>query len=115
MEFGPAQRRGERGAEGAGAAAQVDDDRSGTGEGGGLPDQELGAAAGYEDAGADGDPQAVELGPAEDVFQGKPGDPPFDHGGDRGGTGGGGEDQFRLVLGEYAAAWRGARGRWWRG
>lgn len=72
MEFGPAQRRGERGAEGSGAAAQVDDDRSGTGEGGGLPDQELGAAAGYEDAGADGDPQAVELGPAEDVFQGSP-------------------------------------------
>ena len=43
---------------------------------GAAPDEELGAAAGHEDAGLDGDPQAAELRPAEDVLQRLPRDAP---------------------------------------
>ncbi len=73
------------------------------GEGGGLGDEELGAAARHEHPGVDGDPQTAEFGPADDVFQGQAARPALDHGGDLGRGPGGGEDQLRLVLGEDTA------------
>src|SRR5664280_1952086 len=50
----------------------------------GLADEELGAPAGDEDAGVRGYPQAAELRPAEDVFEGQAGGSPVDHGGEVG-------------------------------
>ena len=91
VQFGLPQARDHRGADGARAAAQVNDDRPRpgrglarlaglAGEGDGLADEELGAAARDEDAGVDGDPQAAELGPADDVLErqaGRPAGPPW--------------------------------------
>jgi len=54
------------------------------GERGGMADEELGAAAGYEDAGIHCYPQAAELRPAEDVLQGLAGGSPVHHGGEVG-------------------------------
>ena len=75
-------RGGQRGAERAGAAAQVHHDRlrvraSATA----WPDQELGAAARDEHGGIDGDPQAAELGPAQHVLEGLARGPPVHQGG----------------------------------
>ena len=69
----------------------------------GWADQELGAAAGHEDAGVHGDPQAAELRPAEHVLQGLAGGPPVHHGRQVGKRGGPGHEQLRFVLGEDAA------------
>ncbi|EKX68390.1 hypothetical protein STRIP9103_00459, partial [Streptomyces ipomoeae 91-03] len=94
---------GQRGPHRTRATAQVDDD-GGLGNGGhGLPDKELGTAAGDEHPGFDGDAQPRELGPAEDEFEGQTRDAPVDHGGGLVRGTGGGEDQLRLVLGEDAA------------
>lgn len=103
MQFDIDQLGGECGTESARTAAEVDHDGRARGQFRGLADQELGAAAGHEDPGVHGDAQAAELGPAEDVFQGMTGDAPFHHGGELDGTGSGGGDEVRLVLGEYAA------------
>jgi hypothetical protein len=43
-------------------------------------DEELGAAAGYEDSWVHGYPQAAEFRPAEDVFQGHAGSSLVHHG-----------------------------------
>ena len=51
VQLGGVQGGGERGAHRAGTAAQVDDHRARRGEPNSLADQELGAAAGHEDAG----------------------------------------------------------------
>lgn len=45
--------------------------------------EKLGAAAGYEDSRVYGDPQAAELCPADDMFEGQAGRPPIYHGGER--------------------------------
>ena len=114
VQLDPVQGRDQRGAHRARAAAQVDDDGSWPGEDlagvaggtageGGLADEELGAAAGYEDPGVHGDPQAAELRPAEDVFEGQAGDPPVHHGGEVGRRPRRGDEQPRLVLGEDTA------------
>jgi hypothetical protein len=88
----PVQCRDQRGSHRARAAAQVNDDESWPGDGlagrtgalageaGGPAHEELGAAAGYEDRGVHGYPQAAELRPAEDVFQGLAGGSPVHHG-----------------------------------
>ena len=73
------------------------------GEGGGLLDKELGAAAGYEDSGVHGYPQAAELRPAEDVFEGQAADSPVHHGGEVGRSLCRGDEQPCLVLGEDTA------------
>jgi hypothetical protein len=44
-----------------------------------LPDKELGPSAGHEHACSDPHAKPAELSPTEDVFQGKPGDAPFNH------------------------------------
>ena len=65
--------------------------------------EELGAAAGYEDSGVDLDPQAAELRPAEDVLDGKAGHSPVHHGGEVGRRPRRAHEQPRLVFGEDAA------------
>src|SRR5207344_1953357 len=75
----------------------------GAGEGGGLADQELGAAARDEDPGVHGYPQAAELRPAEDVFEWLAPGPPVHQGGQLGWRPGCGDEQLRLVLGEDTA------------
>ena len=92
-----------------GAAAQVDDDRRPSGAAGfaqeprGLPDQELGAAAGHKDSGVHFDPQPAELRPAQDVLERQAGNPLLHEGVEvvrrRGGRG----QQPGLLLGEDAA------------
>ena len=72
-------------------------------ESGGPADQELGAAARYEDAGVYGYPQAAELRPAEDVLEGLAGGTPVHHGGQAGRRPSRGHEQPRLVLGENTA------------
>ena len=81
MQFDQVQGRDQRGADRARAAAQVDNDSSWlgegladgadslAGEGGRLADEELGAAAGYEDPRVHGYSQAAEPRPAEDMFE----------------------------------------------
>ena len=68
-----------------------------------MLDQELGAAARHEDAGIHGDPQAAELGPAQDLFQRQAGGPALDQGGKLARGPGGGDEQPGFVLGEDAA------------
>jgi len=80
VHLGLVHGRDQRGAYRARATAQVDDDIAGTGESGGLPDEELGAATRDEDPGLHGDPQAAELRPAEDVLQGQASGSPVNHG-----------------------------------
>ena len=103
MQLDPLQRRDQRGAHRARAAAEVDDDSSRPGEAGGLTDEELGADAGDEHAVVDDDPQAAELGPAENVFERQAGHSPVDHGGEVGRRARRGDEQPRLVLGEHTA------------
>ena len=102
VQLGGVQGGGERGAHRAGTAAQVDDHRARRGEPNSLADQELGAAAGHEDAGIHGYPQAAEVRPADDLFQRQAGCPPVHHGGELRRRGGRGDEQLRLVLGEHA-------------
>jgi hypothetical protein len=116
MQLDPAQVHEQRGANCARAAAQVNDDSSwlderlagGAGsqadEGGGLADQEFGAAAGYEDSRVHGYPQAAELRPAEDMFEGQAGGSLAHHGGKVGWRPRRGDEQPRLVLSKDAAS-----------
>jgi hypothetical protein len=114
VQLDPAQGGGQRGAHRARAAAQVDDDgrpfgilpgghRGPAGEVGGLPDQELAAAARYEDPRIQGYPQPAELRPAQDVLEGLAGRPLVHHGGQDVRRLGRGDEQPRLVLGEDTA------------
>jgi hypothetical protein len=128
VQLHPAQGRGERGAHRARAAAQVDDDGPRPGgyrppwahpgprwpgpprEGGGraderdrLFDEELGPAAGHEDAGVNGYLQATELRPAEDVLERQARGAAVDHSGEVRRGPGRRDEQLRLVLGEDAA------------
>lgn len=59
------------------AAAQIDEDGSRPGDGGGSSDEELGAVARYEYSRVHGNPQTTELCPAEDVFERQADDSPF--------------------------------------
>ncbi len=86
VQLGPFQRCDERGPHRARSAAQVDDDGSWPGQGGGLADEELGARAGYEDFWVHGYPQAAELSPAEDVLEGQAGGLPIHNRGEVGGA-----------------------------
>jgi hypothetical protein len=97
------EERDQRGAHRARAAAEVEDDSSWPGEGGGLADEELGATARHEDAGVQGDPQVAELRPAEDVFEWHAGGSPAHHGGEVGRRPRCGDEQLRFVLGEDTA------------
>ena len=88
----------------AGAAAQVDDHRAGSGQRDRLRDEERGAPARHEHAGVDGDAQPAELGPAQQLLQRRarrPGARP----GRRAPSGDSAAvaQQPRLVLGEHAA------------
>jgi hypothetical protein len=71
------------------------------GKGGRLANQELGAAPGHEHSRVNGYPQAAELRPAEDVFQGKAADPPPHHLGEIDRCACRGDEQPCLVLGEH--------------
>ena len=102
VQLGGVQGGGERGAHRAGTAAQVDDHRAWRGELNGLADQELGPAAGHEDTGIHGYPQAAEVRPADDLFQGQAGCPPVHHGSELRRRRGRGDEQLRLILGEHA-------------
>ena len=95
--------RGQCGADRARAATQVNDNGTWPGQGGGLVDEELGAAARDEDTGVHGDPQAAELRPAEEVFEGHAGGSPIHHGGDVVRGAGCADEQPRFVLGEDTA------------
>ena len=105
-----AEGRGQRGADRARAAAEVDDDRAAPGgaalrtrEGQGPLHEELGAAAGHEHPGIHRHPPPVELGPPQDVFERHPTGPAPHHGGEVGRCAGRGEEQLGLVLGEDTA------------
>ena len=73
------------------------------GEGDGLPNEELGAVAGYEDSWVDGYAQTAELRPPEDMFERHASDSPVDHGGEVGRCPRRRDEQPRLVLGEHTA------------
>jgi hypothetical protein len=122
MQLGIIDRSCNRNADGAGSAAQVNDQRAasarswptrragpgrpeggGGGNGGGLPDQELAATPGHEDALTDRDPEPAELGPAEDVLERETADTAVDHGGKICRRARGGGEHSCLVLGEHAA------------
>ena len=94
---------GEGRTQGAGPAAQIDDDRVGRRQPDRALDQELGAATRHEDAGSDGDPQSAELRPAHDLLQRQAAHPPLDHRLQLGRCSGGLDQQARLVLGGHAA------------
>ncbi|MNW56929.1 hypothetical protein D3C74_346880 [compost metagenome] len=96
---GCAQHRPER----TRAAAQVHDRRVLRCDLHGGGREELRTPAGHEHRGLDEDPQAAELGPAEDLLEREPRDPARDHVVELGGGGRGGDDQVCLVLGEHAA------------
>ena len=78
--LGPVHGGGQGRADRARAAAQVDDHVPRPGQRRGLPDEELGTPPRHEHAGRHGDPQAAELGPAEDVLQRQASDAPVHHG-----------------------------------
>lgn len=63
----------------------------------------LGAAARYEDAGVEGDPQAAEVCEADDVLDRQAGDALLDQVGELGVVARCGDQQVCLVLGEDAA------------
>jgi hypothetical protein len=69
----------------------------------GLAHQEFRAAAGYEDSGIHGQPQAAELRPPDHVFDGLAGSSPFHHRGKVVGCPCGRDEQPRLLLGEDTA------------
>ncbi len=99
----PAERGGQRGAQGARAAAQVHHQGGGRGQLGRPLDEELRAAARHEHAVVDGHPQAAERGPADDVLQRVAAGPARHHGVQLVGRAGGGEEQRGLLLREHAA------------
>jgi hypothetical protein len=103
VHLGPLHGRGQRRADRARAAAQVDDHGARPGQRHGLPDEELGTPPRHEHPGRDGDPQAAEFGPAEDLLQRQPGRALADHGVEFGRRPGGGHQQPGLILGEHAA------------
>ena len=86
MEFQRASQGCERCPDRSRSAAEVDNDGRRTAaverlqEPYGLADEEFRAAAGHEDAGIDGDPQAAELCPAQDVLKREARNPPVQHG-----------------------------------
>jgi hypothetical protein len=90
--------RDQRGAHRARAAADVDDKSPWLAKGRRLLDQELGATTRHEDSRAHRYAQAAKVGPAENVFEGKAGGSPIDHGGEvsRGRCGGDEESGFLL-------------------
>ncbi|WP_198676350.1 hypothetical protein [Kribbella monticola] len=63
----------------------------------------FGADAGYEDAGVDFDPQAMECGPADYVFDRQACDALLDHASQFNLVGSAGDQHFRLVFREHAA------------
>ena len=69
---------------------------------GGLPDEELGAPPRHEHAGRHGDPQAAELGPAENLLQRQAGHTPVHHRVEFVRCPCGGHEQTGFVLGENA-------------
>ncbi|MEC5152336.1 hypothetical protein [Cryobacterium sp. GrIS_2_6] len=75
VESQPRQGREQGGADGSRAAAEVDDDRTTTGEPGGLAHERLCASPRHEDPGFDVHPQPAEQRPAEDVFERLPAHP----------------------------------------
>ncbi len=72
-------------------------------EGHGLADEELGPAAGHEDAGVHGYPQAAELRPADDMLEWQAAGAPVHHRGEVGLGPCRRDEQPRLVLGEDTA------------
>ncbi len=72
------------------------------GHGRGLLDEELGAAAGHEHPGIHGDAQSAEPRPTQHMLQGQTVDPAPQHLGEFHRTGGRGDEQLRLGLGEHA-------------
>ena len=104
------QRGGQRGADRAGAAAQIHHDerpgwgRPSAGQRDRPADHELGAAPGHEHPRRHRYPQAAELGPADHLLQRQPGRAPVRHGGEIGERTGGGDEQPGLVLGEHTAS-----------
>ena len=99
----PRHRRAQRGRDRRGPAAQLDDHGAGPQERDREVDEQLGAAAGHEHPGADGDARPAELHPAQQVLQRLARDAPVDQGGEVGGGGGGVDEQPGLLLGEDAA------------
>jgi hypothetical protein len=110
MQLDPGHRGGKRGADGARAAAEVEDDGVGTGEGHRLPHQELAAVAGHEDPRVDRDAQAAEVCPADHVLERQARDAPLDHGLEVGRRRRGGDQQAGLLLREDAAGGAQAHG-----
>jgi len=103
VHVGPGHGGGQGRADRARATAQVDDHGSGPGQRHRLPDEELGPPPRHEHAGRHGDPQAAELGPADDLLQRQAGGALADHGVEFGRRPGRFHQQPRLVLGEDAA------------
>lgn len=103
MQFGRVRRGGEGDAEGAGTAAEVDDDGPAGREGGGLRHEELRTPPGHEDTGVHGEAATAELRPAQDVFEREPGGTALDERGQLAGGSGGLVEEEGLVLGEDAA------------
>jgi hypothetical protein len=64
--------------------------------------EELGAPAGHEDLGVNGNPLAAELHPAKDMFEGQSGSTPVDQARELGRRPCGVDEQPSLVLGEDA-------------
>ena len=83
VHLGLGQQHRQRGREGAGAAAEVDDDAGVGLEGDGGGEDGFGAAAGHEDAGGEGDADGAELGPADDLLERTSGRAVGDGGGPR--------------------------------
>jgi len=94
---------GEREADGAGAAAKVEDDGSRGCDARRLVDEKRGALARNEDAGVDGDAQPAELDPAQDVLERLSRDAAGDVRLERCGRGSGLKEQSCLVFGEDAS------------
>jgi hypothetical protein len=97
-----ADQRRQRHADRAAAAGEVYHGRARCGECRGLAYQQLGAATRDEDPRVYGDAQPAKVDPADDMFQRLPGDPPLDHGRQRGRRRRGVDQQLRLVFSEHA-------------
>jgi hypothetical protein len=103
MHLGSCHGGGQGRADRARAAAEVDDHGTRPGQSHGLPDEELGTPPRHEHTRRDSDPQAAELGPAENLLQRQAGGALADHDVEFGQCPGGSDEQPRLVLGEHAA------------
>ena len=108
VDLGPIHGGGQAAADRARAAAQVDDlrapspDDPGRASSAACADEELGAPPRDEHAGRDGDPQAAELRPAENLLERQAGDAPVHHRVEFVRCPGGGHEQTGFVLGENA-------------